>query len=102
MVKVVCSMTRSDGPLFYNCTGHADYKDPESGNNDLCVAMSTLNLLLVRHMDLEYGITPKKFEDGLVEFNISASNMWINEVFKSVTTTIKYLSDLYPEQIKVY
>lgn len=102
MVKVMFSTTRSDGPLYYNCSGHADYKDPVTGNNDICVAISTLNLQLARHMDVEYGISPKKFEDGEVIFDISGSNMWINEVFKSVFNTIKYLSELYPNQIKVY
>ena len=102
MVKVVFSMTRKDGPLYYDCRGHADYKDPETGNNDLCVALSTIHLQLVRYMDVEYGIRPKTFEDGIVTFDLDKSNMLMNEVFTSAMHTIKYLAEQYPGQIKVY
>lgn len=109
MVKVIYS-TDSTGKVYYECAGHADYKDPATGNNDICVAVSTINLLLARYLDMEHGIKPVKFEDGNVVFDIGRADTFIerdaiigmNEVFKAAMLEFSWLSEQYPEAIKVY
>lgn len=101
MTKVICSMVRCDGPLFFDCKDHSDYKNPDTGNNDVCVATSTLCSMLVRYI-VGRGYTPTICEDGHVRIDISQSCPYINEVFNAVMIEFKALQDEFPEHIKVY
>lgn len=101
MTKIIFSVTREDGVLYFECSGHSQYKNPETDNNDVCVAVSALCHMLVRYI-AEKGYDPKICTDGHVKIEIKQSNMKINEVFRAVMLEFKGLMDCYPDQIKVY
>lgn len=102
MIKVLFSKTRIDGPLFFDIEGHADYRNAETGNNDVCVSISAIGTMLVRHMYEEYGIEPTVCVDGHLQFNIKESSIRIGEVFTAVMHGISGISEMYPGNIKLY
>ena len=100
MTKVICSITRNDGPLYFECDGHSDYRNNE-GYNDVCAEVSTLCSMLVRYIDSK-GYVPAACEDGHVKINIERSDMFINEVFTAAMLEFSALAERFPEHIKVY
>lgn len=102
MTKILFDATRVDGPLFFDCDGHADYKDPDTDNNDVCVAVSAICTMLVLHMDEVYGIEPVICKDGHVRFDIAVSNLKIKEIFEAAMRGFRWISEHYPSAIKVY
>ena len=94
-------MTRCDGPLYFECKGHSDYMNEKTGNNDACVAVSTLCSMLVRYVLLA-GHKPQVCEDGHVRIVIEASDMRTNEVFKAAMLEFSALAELFPRHVKVY
>ena len=102
MIKVRFDATRVDGPLYFDCDGHADYKNPVTGNNDACVAMSAICTMLALHMDEVYGIEPVICRDGHVRFDIKSSDLKIKEVFEVAMRGIRWVSEAYPGSIKLY
>lgn len=101
MTKVIFSVTREDGELYFECTGHSEYESPDTGNNDVCVAVSTVCGLLVRYI-LKRGYEPEICEDGHVKIVIERSSLGMNEVFRAAILEFKGLADSYPQHIKVY
>ncbi len=101
MTKVICSITRCDGPLYFECRDHSEYKNPDTGNNDVCVAVSTLCCMLTRYV-LKQGYEPDLCGDGHVKIDIEKSNIKINEVFKAVMLEFTALSEHFPDHVKVY
>ena len=101
MTKVICSMTRCDGPLYFECKGHSEYINEKTENNDACVAVSTLCSMLVRYALLA-GHEPQVCKDGHVRIDIEASDVRINEVFKAAMLEFSALAELFPGHIKVY
>lgn len=95
MTRVLVSITREDGPLFFDCMGHAP-------TSDVCVAISTLCSMLVLHAVEELGIDPVIQMDGHVRISIDNSNIRTNEVFRAAERTFKWLEEEHPDDIKVY
>lgn len=102
MTKVLFSVTRCDGPLFFDISGHAEYENPDNGNNDVCVAISAITIMLCRYMQEEYMIQPTICEDGHLRYDIEESSMRIGEVFRAAYSGLKAISELYPGTIKIY
>lgn len=94
MTEVRMTITREDGPLWFDCRGHA-------GDREVCGMISTVLNFLVIYMS-DQGIVPKIYDKGHLQFEIYASNLHINRVFRAVETTLKQLEIYYPENIKVY
>ena len=101
MTKVIFSITREDGDLYFECSGHSAYENPDTGNNDVCVAVSALCHMLVRYV-AEEGYDPKICEDGHVKIEIGHTNMKMNEVFRAAMLEFKGLTVSHPQHIKVY
>ena len=101
MTKVIFSTTRCDGPLYFECSGHSSYRNPETGNNDVCVAVSTLCSMLVRYI-VRNGYDPQICGDGHVKIEIGSSNIRINEVFEAAMLEFSMLAERFPEHIKIY
>lgn len=99
MSMVLISMVRDDGPAYFEVRGHADYQNPETGNNDVCVSLSTIVTMFGRWLSAEYGIEPTVCENGHAIFNIPYSNSKINELLKSIRHHIAWLCEQYPEQV---
>lgn len=102
MTKVLVSFTRMDGPVFFDVEGHTGYKNPKTGNNDLCVAVSAICSGLAVHLREEHGLLPDICEDGHIRYSIEASTLRIHEAFKLAENALKWLQSQYPEYIKVY
>lgn len=101
MTKIVYSKTRCDGDLYFECKGHSGYKNPDTGNNDVCVMVSALCSMLVRYIDSK-GYEPKICEDGHIKIEIEHSDMYINEVFDAAMLEFASVAEQYPEHLKVY
>ena len=101
MTKVICSMAKYNNPLYFECKGHSDYTNEKTGNNDACVAVSTLCSMVVRYTLLA-GHEPQVCEDGHVRIDIEVSDMRTNEVFKAAMLEFSALAELFPGHIKVY
>lgn len=101
MTKIICSMTRCDGPLYFECEGHSKYVNERTGNNDVCVAVSTLCSMLVRYALLT-GHRPQVCEDGHVRIDIESSDMRTNEVFKAAMIEFSAIAARFPQHVKVY
>ena len=100
MTKVICAVTRSDGPLYFECDGHSDYRN-KKGYNDVCAEVSTLCCMLVRYIDLK-GYVPIICKNGHVKIELEHSDMRINEVFIAAMLEFSALEERFPEHIKVY
>ena len=93
MTEVRLSITREDGPLWFDCRGHA-------GDREVCGMISTLLNFLVIYMQ-EEGITPTVYEKGHLQFDVYMSNLHINKVFRRAVKTLGMLELQYPDNIKV-
>ena len=102
MTKVIISMTREDGPAYFEVMEHTGYKNEETGNNDLCVAVSTLVGMFGRWMEKKYGIEPVILVDGHARFVIDRSNTRINELLRAIETEIRALAEEFPDNLKIY
>lgn len=102
MTTITISYTRMDGPIFFDVEGHTGYQDSITGNNDACVAISTVCAGLVVHLEKEHGLLPDVCSDGHVQFKVEESTLRIRESFKMAENTLKWLESQYPEHIKVY
>lgn len=99
--RVLFSYTeRDDGPIYFDCDGHSDYVN-NMGYNDCCVAVSTLNVMLILHCQ-EYGIEPDICEDGHVRIIIEEGSPLLKEVFKAAERQFSWLSGRYKDYIKMY
>lgn len=94
MTKVILDIKRDDGPVWFDCQGHA-------GDREVCGMVSTLLNFLVVYME-ERGEEPVIYEKGHLRFDIEYSNMQINRVFQAVIKTLQALQKEYPERLKVY
>lgn len=78
--------------------GHTGYINPETQNNDLCVAVSTLTIMLVRYCDRKGIYT--EVADGI--FRVEAEGTADNRlIVGEVVETLKWLQQEYPQYIKV-
>ena len=102
MIKVLFNMVRYDAALFFDCDGHSSYKNPDTGNNDLCVATSTLCTMLIKYLGAEFGVAPSVCKDGHVRFDIKEPNRHMLEVFRAVMHEFYWLEEMYPDNLKVY
>lgn len=93
MTKVICSVPEYDGPLYFECAGHA-------GSKAVCAECSALCSMLVRYMD-EKGYAPAVCQDGHVKIEINCSSMEINAVFNAAMLEFKALAERFGECIKV-
>lgn len=93
MTEIRLSITREDGPLWFDCRGHA-------GDREVCGMVSTLLNFLVVYMS-ERGYTPSVYEPGHLQFDIYISDMHINRVFRAAVTTLRQLENHYPDNLKV-
>lgn len=93
MTKVQLSITREDGPLWFDCIGHA-------GDREVCGMISTLLNFLVLYMQ-DRGVTPTIYEKGHLQFDMYMSNVHVNRVFRNVKKTMEALELQYPDNIKV-
>jgi uncharacterized protein YsxB (DUF464 family) len=93
MTEVRLEITREDGPLWFDCIGHA-------GDREVCGMISTLLNFLVVYMAGE-GKCPSIYEPGHLQFEEYMSNKRINDVFKAVVTTLSELSVHYPDNLKI-
>ena len=96
MIKIICEITREDGPLYFDCDGHAKY------DSDRCVEVSTICSMLVVYLGEVHGIEAKTVKDGKVTIDIEHSNMRINEVFRAAMLEFSMLAEKHPNDIKVY
>lgn len=101
MTKVIFSVTREDRDLYFECSGHSSYENHDTGNNDVCVAVSALCHMLVRYI-AEKGYDPKICEDGHVKIEIARTDRKIDEVFRAAMLEFKGLAVSHPQHIKVY
>ena len=99
MTKVICFL--NDDNIYFDCTGHSDYKNPETENNDVCVAVSTLCCMLIRFAESK-GIHPDICEDGHVLFKRTIKDKSIASVFNAAMLQMRALAHDYPKYIKVY
>lgn len=99
MTKVICFL--NDGNVYCDISGHSDYKNPDTDNNDVCVAVSTLVCMLVRYMK-SIGIDPDICEDGHVLFNRMSQSKTTRAVFEAALIELEALEQEYPEHIKIY
>lgn len=100
ITKVLFSYPNGTGPLYYDCEGHSDYVS-DMGWNDCCVAVSTLNVMLINYIE-QYGIEPEICQDGHVRIVIEDADEYIIEVFKAAEKQFWWLADRYKEHIKCY
>lgn len=94
MTKVICSTTRYDGPVYFECVGHAE-------NKEVCAECSTLCSMLVRYIDKK-GHAPEVCEDGHVKIGLNRSNMELHAVFEAAMLEFSALAERFPDHIKVY
>lgn len=99
MTKVICFL--NDGNIYFDCSGHSNYTNKETGNNDVCVAVSTLCSMLVRYMQTQ-GIAPEICEDGHILFKKGSVKKTTREVFEAVMVEMRALAEGYPDYVKVY
>ena len=101
MTKVIFVYTeRDDGPIYFDCEGHSDYVS-SMGWNDCCVAVSTLNVMLINYID-QFGLEPQICQDGHVRIELEEGDQCIKEVFKAAERQFLWLAGRYPEHIKIY
>ena len=93
MTKISLSITREDGPLWFDCVGHA-------GNREVCGMISTILNFLVVYM-AERGHAPSVYEPGHLQFDLYMSDLHINRVFRAVVTTLQELENQHPDNIKI-
>lgn len=78
--------------------GHTGYINQENNNNDLCVAISTLTIMLVRyfeHIGEEVNVS-----DG--SFSVKAENESDSKVIvEEVIRTLRWLESEYPSYLQV-
>lgn len=99
MTKIICLL--NDGNVYFDCTGHTGYQNEETGNNDVCVAISTLCCMLIRYMD-SIGIEPQICKDGHVLFNRANMDKKTITVFKAARMQLEALQEDYPDHVKIY
>ena len=99
MTKIILNL--KDNILYFEAQGHSDYKNDDTGNNDVCVAVSTLCSMLVRFV-AERGKPIEKAEDGHVVINIPRPTVYIETVFDAAMLELMALEKEYPEHIKLY
>ena len=82
--------------------GHSHFVNGDTGNNDLCVAVSTLIIELTVAMDNE-GLTPEDVEDGKFTARIVNPSDKIRHTMASIVDTLKWLRSThkYREDIEV-
>lgn len=102
MTTITISFTRMDGPIFFDVEGHTGYQNPETGNNDVCVAVSAICSGLVEHLRKEHGLLPDICKDGHIRYDIEASALRIREAFKMAENSLKWLQSQHPDYIKIY
>ena len=101
MTKVLFSIPEAEhGPIYYDCDGHSDYVS-DMGYNDCCVAVSTLNVMLILSART-CGIEPEICEDGHVRLVIDEADESIISVFKAAEREFQWLQERYKKYIKVY
>lgn len=96
MIKIICDITREDGPLYFDCDGHAEHEP------DRCVEVSTLCSMLVLYLGEMRGIEAKTVRDGKVTISIERSDTRINAVFRAAMLEFSMLAEKHPNDIKVY
>lgn len=102
MTRVLFSYpTFGKGPLYFDCDGHSDYVST-MGWNDCCVAVSTLTVMLINYIEDKYNIEPEICEDGHVRIIIEEPDRLTEEVFKTAEMQFWWLTEQYPEHIKLY
>lgn len=99
--RVLFSYPKDNGQLYFDCDGHSDYVS-EMGWNDCCVAVSTLNVMLINYVEEKYHIEPEICEDGHVRIVIEDVDELTKEVFKTAEMQFWWLTQRYPEHIKLY
>lgn len=99
MTKVICFI--NNGNIYFDCFGHSDFKNPNTDNNDVCVAVSAICGMLVRYAASK-GISPKICKDGHILFNTSVQGKKIVGAFEAAVIEMQALQDEYPEHVKVY
>ena len=99
MTKIIYS--RYNGDIYFECKGHSGYRNPDPGNNDVCVMISTLCSMIVRYIDSR-DYAPKICEDGHVKIEIQSSDKQIQEVFNAVMIEFSAIADYWPTYVKVY
>lgn len=101
MTKIIYSIVRYNGDLYFECYGHSDYKDPKTGDNDVCVMVSALCSMLVRYIDSK-GYVPKICEDGHIKIEVKGSDTHMREVFEAAMLEFSSVAERYPSHMKVY
>lgn len=102
MTKVIISTVREDGPAYFEVMGHTGYQDPDTGNNDVCVAVSAMVCMFGHWLERKYGYEPDVLIDGHARFNIERSNTRINEMLRAIENECRILSEQFPGTIKIY
>lgn len=99
MTKVIYS--NKDNEIYFECEGHSKYRNEDTGNNDVCVAVSAICCMLIRYV-CEKGYSPDICTDGHVKIDIPDKADEMGEVFSAAMLEFKGLQDCYREHIKVY
>jgi uncharacterized protein YsxB (DUF464 family) len=102
MIKVICTENHTHfDALYFECLDHAEYRNPATGNNDVCVATSALCSMLVRYVTAE-RLPVKCCEDGHVQIEIVCPGFRCAEVFRAAMMQFEALAEEFPEHIKIY
>lgn len=100
MTKVIISTSAEMS--FFEVTGHTGYLNPSTGENDVCVAVSTLVGMFGQWLEHQYGILPVHLGEGHARFEIRPSNEKINELLLAIEHELRSIAKEYPCNLKVF
>lgn len=100
MTEVIIS-TSAEESLF-EVTGHTGYQNPSTGENDVCVAVSTLVGMFGQWLERQYGIYPVHLGEGHAKFEIRPSNVFVNEILTAIEIELRTIANEHPCNLKVF
>lgn len=89
----------NDG-IYIEISGHNSYVNKVTGNVDICVAISTLVIMLTLTL-AEEGLEPESVIDGYFRMDVKNPSKKISILAQSVVDTLKFIEEEHEEYIVV-
>lgn len=89
----------NDG-IYIEISGHNSYVNKVTGNVDICVAISTLVIMLTLTL-AEEGLEPESVIDGYFRMDVKNPSEKISILAQSVVDTLKFIEEEHEEYIVV-
>lgn len=86
--------------IFLEINGHNSYVNMVTGNTDICVAVSTLVIMLTLALT-EEGLEPESVIDGYFRMDVKNPSEKISILAQSVVDTLKFIEEEHKEYIVV-